>query len=232
VTLSSESWQLTAPDWLGDLARLRAQARAELAAAGRTGVPDRLAGNDSTSSVSVEVDVRGRVRGIEVSRLWRGRLQPGRVGAALFEAYQAAITVAYEARVIRSVLDDDEPTGPAPDSGASVPADARRRDDAEVDPAAGLEEYQRLFADLSAQLAAYRRGEGVAPDTETTVSSPDRLFTMRRRGSAVTGITGDASRIEEADMEQLRGEAFDLFRVAGLTTVSERMAQDEGVGDG
>jgi hypothetical protein len=232
VTLSSESWQLLAPDWAGDLARLRAQARAELAAAGRATVPDRLAGSDSTSSVSVEVDVRGRVHGIEVSRLWRGRLRPDRVGAALFEAYRAAITVAYEARVIRSVMDDDELTGPAPESRASVPANARRRDDAEVDPAAELEEYWRLFADLSARLPAHRRGEDAAPDTDTTVSSPDRLFTMRRRGSAVTGITADVARIEEVDTDQLRGEAFDLFRVAGLTTGSERMARDEGVGDG
>ncbi len=174
---SSESWQLPAPDWIGDLAQLKAQARAELAAAGRTAPPDRLLGKDSTSSLSIEVDVRGRVRRIEVSPLWRGRLQPGRVGAALLDAYRGATTAALEARVIQSVMDDDN----------------------RVD-------------------SARAGSQDVVPDTEAVLASPDRLFTLRRQGRTVLGITGDATRIDSADAEHLRDEAFDLFRAAGLTT--------------
>jgi hypothetical protein len=208
-------------DWIGDPARLRAQALAELATAGKLSQDNRLQGADSSSSVSIEVDARRRVKGVSIGLRWRAKLQPGRVGAAILEAYRNAAGAAVESRMVQSILDDEE----REDAPASAPAARPASGERQV-PGSGLGDegwlrsVQDTIALLAGQLAAYSQmaSQDAPPEPTTEVTSPNGLFTMRHRGATVLGIAGDVARIQEADTELLRSEAYDLFRAAGLTS--------------
>jgi hypothetical protein len=202
--------QLVSLDWLGDPEQLRAQALAEVRAAGRTGQPAQLRGSDSSSLVTVEVDAHRRVVDVGVSLRWRSGIQPVRLGPALYEAYGKAMTVALEALVARSVtggaLEEDD-AGPVPD--------ALRFEDGED----WLSSVEDTIARASARLDASRWIEtGDPPQVpETEVRSPDWMFTMRRRGRTVIGIISDPLRIQETTADRIREDALGLFRAAELT---------------
>jgi hypothetical protein len=193
--------ELASLDWLGDPEQLRAQALAELRAEGRTGPPARLRGSDPSSLVTIEVDAHHRVVDVGVSLRWRTTIQPARLGTALYEAYGNAMTVALEALVARSVVGDEVEE----DDGGLVPS-AVRFDDGED----WLSSVQDAVARASARLDG-------SPVPETDVHSPDWMFTMRRRGSAVIGIASDVERLQEATTDQIREDALGLFRAAELT---------------
>lgn len=193
-------FRLASLDWLGDPEQLRAQALAEVRAAGRTGPPARLRGSDSSSLVTVEVDTHRRVVDVGVSLRWRTTIQPARLGAALYEAYGNAMTVALEALVTQSAIGD----AVEEDDGGPMPGAVRFEDGEDW-----LSSIEDTIARASSRLDA-------SPMPEIEVRSPDWMFTMRSRGRTVIGIASDALRIQEATTEQIREDALGLFRAAEL----------------
>ena len=209
-------WVLARPQQLPDPDELEGRAREALAAAERDGpIPDRPVGTDATGSIEISLDRRGRVDGIEVSRRWKDQLDAGRFAAALFEAYGDAIRRNLEARARRDLLGLDEPApAPAPEREAPNTEGLQPRSDTWF--SAVMDEIRQS----GERLDAYQRmaRDGFAPDAETELTSPNEIFTMRLRGHAVVGITGDQMQIRRTDGESLRLEALDLFRAAHLTS--------------
>jgi hypothetical protein len=216
VNSNHGSWVLARSQHLPEPEELEGRARQALAEAERDGsIPDRPVGTVATGSIEISVDSRGRVDGIEVSRRWKDQLDAGRFAAALFEAYGDAIRRNLEARARRDLLGlDDPPSAPAPEREAPDTEGLQPRSDTWFN--AVMDEIRQSSERLEANERMAR--DGYAPDAETELTSPNEIFTMRLRGNALIGITGDQMQIRRADGESLRLEALDLFRAAHLTS--------------
>ncbi|GIH08614.1 hypothetical protein Rhe02_66810 [Rhizocola hellebori] len=211
-----DEFKLASLDFMGSTAELESKARAAVLAAG-TGFspPDRQEGADSTGSVRVTVDRQATVIDIQVSREWRDRVKPAEFPAALFAAYQAAITRAVEAEGLAALVKDQGK------SQHERERDEHRRsvqiqDDLSYSPPeedrAWLRATWDKLYDLDEKLHHLGRKEAAEP--ESKVPSPYGHLVLRHQGTTITGITGDAERIASADPSRLRTEALAIFRAA------------------
>ena len=223
---SEGGWTLASLDSLGDPAELEAQARRQIAEMGGNAPQpgSRVEGADATNSIWVSIDTEGRVEGIEVSRNWRDRLDPGAFGSALLEAYKNAQDKTVQARAVAAFIAMSEGR-PRYRTAPVVPA--AREPNPEDDPERWLAETLEAINKITDRVKAMERGETV-PDQpalgETVVKSPNELLTLRYQGRQIVEITGEVMQIRRTDPESLRLEALDLFRAAGLTA--------DGVGGG
>jgi len=198
-------------DFLPDPAALEAQARRQLAELQRDGpIVDDGVGADSTNSIWMTVDPDGTIESIEISRRWKDQLDSTHFGAAVFEAYRNAIEKRLLAGAARDLSKMDEPP---PDP--SPPEEIDERPDPETWARRNEDRLERITSAIDADIRR-GRGEDIA-DHETVLKSPEEFFTLRLRGRVIVELTADIMKVRRADAEQLRLEALDLFKAAGLT---------------
>jgi hypothetical protein len=198
-------------DFLPDPAVLEAQARRELAELQRDGpIVDDGVGADSTNSIWMTVDPDGTIESIEISRRWKDQLDSARFGAALFEAYRNAIEKRLLAGAARDLSKMDGPPAEPPPL-----EELEERPDPETWARRNADRLERITSEVDADIRR-GRGEDIA-DNETVLKSPEEFFTLRLRGRVIVELTADIMKVRRADAEQLRLEALDLFKAAGLT---------------
>ena len=216
---------LSSLDFLGDTDDLRVRAQQELDQlndAGGGAVPRH--GADSSDSVWVALDERGRLTDVDISRHWRERLGPSALPDALFQAYTDAVRLAAAGSALRrGSADPTARTSRFGDGGVGVDG---------VGPAGDLSPYDARWRaatwaaldGVRARLEEIRstRLRGHAADDEEELSSPRGLFTVRLSGGGVVGISGDVRLIGSAESEELRREAMAVLRDAEASYISPR----------
>jgi hypothetical protein len=220
--LGGDDLELASLDFLGDADRRREEARKEMSEAGADGHPaSSQEGADQTDSVWVCMDTEGRVQGIEISRHWRGRMEPGAFAAALFEAYVDAVRKLINRAAVAALASRQEAEvrleSDLPSVAGSRTVPPRRVPEPQVDERewlaatwdllAGIDDQLRRIDEINRKLDARDR-------RTTTLVSPQGYLTARIEGQAISEISGDAQRIRTAGDEQLRLEALALFRAA------------------
>jgi hypothetical protein len=212
---------LASLDGLGDSHLLRAQAEQQLRASGGEVVTARHhQGGDASDSVWVTVDPRGGVESIDISRTWRDRLAVGNLGAAVLEAYTAAVQKALSAAALATLAGDRTATRQPEWAGSDDPGSTWTQFESEVDERRWLAETWDVLDGVDAELhrlTALEAESATIAERDTTLSSPHGYLTVRLRGRGVVDITGDVPRIALADPEQLRLDALAVFRAAQLT---------------
>jgi hypothetical protein len=199
-------------------------------------------GADTSGSIWVMVERRGRVESVEVIRHWRERLAVAHFATALADAYGAAtrhalttaavVALTYRRRPggrMPAERIPRQPGGSGPDAGDARPsAVATDRDD----PARWLRATRAALDGTGAELdrldrlATARRNAAGGADRacrdsragEQVVASPSGYLTLRLRDGRLDSICGDVRRIAAAGPEQLRLDALAAFRAAGLTS--------------
>jgi hypothetical protein len=194
-------------DFLGDPEQLRREA---LEFARRSGVDLRPGrpqeASDASGAVYVAVDHRGGVIDIGFSTNWRQRLQPSEVGAALYDAYLAAVQKAQTAAAI-AALEGEGRELPKPRPGEREPED----DDRWIERR--WEELDQIEADRLRYAEADGRAQATR-DQYTKVSSPYGYLKIQLQGRHIAGVEVDARRIAEASADGLGNDALTAFKTA------------------
>jgi hypothetical protein len=160
----------------------------------RSASASRYDGADAAGTVWTGVDDRGRLVNLEISRRWRARLASGDLAAAVYDSYVTAMHRYVEAEVLPELVCVPHETvargrsGRARDAGWRV---ARGR--------------------------AVRVADAPDPGDVTEFRGSSGYLTLRVRSGAAVGVTGDPTVLAKANPEQVRTEALEIFRLAGLT---------------
>ncbi|MFK3985257.1 hypothetical protein ACI2K4_33395 [Micromonospora sp. NPDC050397] len=231
-----EGLTLARLDSLGDSEQLREEARRQLTqAGGSVHLSTHYEGTDRSNSIWVSVDPGGQVVGVELSRLWRERLEPAGFASALFESYGDAVRKLTNTTALAALAAREEsggrpfdPAVPADAGSGTMPVTAaagrsggrpQRQPVPEepVDEREWLASTWDLLEDINRRLRRLDRinSESTARESsEETLTSPHGHFTVRLRGRTIAGVTGDLHRVRGASDDQLRREALAVFRAA------------------
>jgi hypothetical protein len=199
-------------DFLPDRRSLEAQARRQLAELQRDGpIVDDGVGADSTNSIWMTVDPDGTIESIEISRRWKDQLDSNHVRG---RCVRGVPQLPSRKRLLAGAARDcrrwtEPPPEPPP------PEELEERPDPETWARRNEDRLERITSAVDADIRRVR-GEDVA-DHETVLKSPEEFFTLRLRGRVIVELTADIMKVRRADAEQLRLEALDLFKAAGLT---------------
>ncbi|WP_203858202.1 hypothetical protein [Plantactinospora mayteni] len=206
-------------DFLGDQRELRVAALADLEAVGGKNyrAPQYEEASDSTGCVRVAVDQKGAVRDVHFRSDWRADLRPQALGPALLEAHKNANSAMMNSLALASLAEeernaadgDDEPQEPRPLPEAPEP---------------DIAEIWRMLSDVEdVMYRADKLSRETAADRVRTISSPIGHFQGTCEGRALTRITAELTLVDQADNEQLRSAALELFRRAEELTGRENL---------
>ncbi|MEV0270418.1 hypothetical protein AB0H43_16680 [Hamadaea sp. NPDC050747] len=200
-----DRWRLREIAFGVDRAQQRQAALAELAEAGGRDyrAPATEEAGDEGGTVRVSVDQTGAVVDVHIRSDWRDRIGVGGLGPALLEARQNAVGAMARALILAGLAERERVAADGPD-WRPVPY---------VEPMTIEEVWQRL-SDHEDQLYRRRKAARAAENHARPVGGLLSLFSGRCAGGRLVGITAEPMRIQQADTEQLRHAALDLFRQA------------------
>lgn len=215
-----DDFELRSLDFLGDEQELRAAALADLAAAGGRNyrAPRHEEAADSTNSVRVAVDQKGSVTDVNFRSDWRSELVPQRLGTALLEAHKNATSAMMNALALASLAEEERA---AADGDDDEPRESTPLPEA---PEPGIAEIWRMLSDVEDMMYRAEKLSRQAPaDRVRTVYSPYGHFHGTCDGRTLTSITAELTLVQQADSEQLRSAALELFRQAENATGRENL---------
>lgn len=190
----------------GEEDQLRELALQELKAMGGKDfrAPDFEEAGDRTNSVRVTVGRSGVVKDIHVRSDWRREIGGHGFGPALLEAYENA-NLAMMNSVALASLAEQEREG-TPEQG-NPPSEYLS-----YLPEADISQIWQMLSDVEDLMYRTEKMSRNGGGEVRTVYGPYGYLTARCTGAAITSITADLMRVEQADAEQLRREALELFR--------------------
>jgi len=183
-----------------DEAELRVLALRELEALGGKDfrVPDGEQAGDRTDTVRVTVGRGGTVKDVQIRGDWRREIGGHRFGPALLEAYENANLAMMNSAALASLAQQRSDRSPSAVEYLTYV------------PEADLPQIWQMLSDVEDLMYRIDKLERAAGDIRI-IHGPLGFLTARCSGVAVTSITVDPARVEQAEADLLRREALELF---------------------
>ncbi|NUR69394.1 MAG: hypothetical protein HOU81_01095 [Hamadaea sp.] len=204
-----DRWRLRESTF-GDRARQRQAALAELTEAGGRAyrAPEREDAGDDSGIVRVTVDRSGAVVDVHIRSDWRDRIGVGGLGPALLAARENAAGAMARALVLGRLAEQER----AASEGREPSRD--RRPGAYAERSTIDQVWQRLSDNEDHAYRRQKAARAAAERQPRAIGGPLGLLSGRCEGGRLVGITAEPTRTRQADTEQLRHAALDLFRQA------------------
>ncbi|MGH3727318.1 MAG: hypothetical protein ACRDTU_01040 [Micromonosporaceae bacterium] len=205
-----EDWSLADLRFMGDEEELNAKAEAAIRASrGTAPNASRFEGVDRSGSIRIVVDTGGQVLDVEILDDWHEHVEVDEFAGNLFQAYVIAVRNAMTAAAV-TALTSDNPE-PAREK-QPVPDFVHLPETPEAD--------ERWLCQIDAELdkiEARRRSAAMRPrsdSAERAIQSPAGCISLRLRGQNITGIVGNADRIDVTGHRYLTQDVLAGFRKA------------------
>jgi hypothetical protein len=195
----------------GDEAELRDLAMRELKAMGGKDfqAPNLEEAGDRTNTVRVTVGRSGAVKDVHVRGDWRTEIGGHRFGPALLEAYENANLAMMNSVALASLAEQEREA--VAHTSAGLPDEYLSYIPSYI-PQTDIWQIWQMLADVEDLMCRTEKLGRHAPDEIRTVHGPYGYLTAKCSGSAITSITADVMRVEQAEAERLGREALELFR--------------------
>lgn len=171
--------------------------------------PDYEEAGDRTNSVRVTVGRSGVVKDVHVRGDWRREIGGHRFGPALLEAYENANLAMMNSVALASLAEQEREGTERRDQ---QPGGNPSGEYLSYLPEADISQIWQMLSDIEDLMYRTEKMSRNGPAEVRTVYGPYGYLTAKCTGAAITSITADLMRVEQADPEQLRREALELFR--------------------
>jgi len=191
-----------------DEAELRELALRELQAVGGKDfrAPDSEEAGDRTNTVRVMVGQGGTVKDVHIRGDWRREIGGHGVGPALLEAYENANLAMLNSVALATLAERERRDGQqSPLGGGGL------TEYISFVPQADISQIWQMLSDVEDLMYRTEKLGRSSGGEIRTVYGPYGYLTARCEGTAITSITADLMRVDQAEAEQLRREALELF---------------------